>query len=190
MIKQLLFTTMTLGVVAGALAFGAYAFYFDGDTSQITANAATALDLTFDIDQNCDGTPEATGVQDIPDASTTDLYPGDTNVACVVINNPSTTDVDAYIYNDAFAGTALLAALDAKVDNLSDGTTPCPYNDPSSPQYTTANNGRGCFVGNVPPASSKTIRGTVRFTDDGHDQSTLAGLSETWNTNVGGYTTP
>lgn len=194
MTKRLLLSALTVGAIGAALAFGAYAYFFSGSSTAVSVSASSGLTFTYDIDQDCDGVNEATGVAALPPTTTAGpLFPGDTNAACVTMHNDNTTDVDAYVRNDTAvddAAGAFLAALRNKVDNLSDGTAPCGYDTPDSATYTTANSGRGCYLGNIAAGGAKTYKATVLFYDDGTDQSALASKNATWNTNLGGYTTP
>ena len=192
MTKRLLLSTLTVGAIGAALAFGAYAYFFNGSSTAVTVDASAGLTFTYDVDTNCDGVQEATALTALPPTTTAGpLFPGDTNAACVTLHNDNTTDVDAYVRNDTFGGSApFTAALGNQVENLTDGTTPCGYNTPDSAQYTTANSNRGCYLGNVGAGGAKVYRATVKFVDDGTDQSALASATATWNTNLGGYTTP
>ena len=194
MTRRLLISTLTVGAIGAALALGAYAYFFSGSSTAVTVNASAGLNITYDIDTNCDGIQEASGLTSLPATTTAGpLFPGDTNAACVTLHNNNTTDVDVYVHNDTFADSAsgnFLAVLNTKVENLSDGSPNCGFALPDSAQYTTANSSRGCFVGNVPASGSKVYKATVLFVDDGSNQSALASASATWNTNLGAYTTP
>ena len=191
MTKRLLLSVLTVGAVGAALALGAYAYFTSGSSTAVTVNASSGLTFTYDIDTNCDGSNEATGVSSLPPTTTAGpLFPGDTNSACVTMHNDNTTDVNAYVLNDTVSDSAsgdFLAVLYNKVDNLSDGTSPCGYDKPDSALYTS---GTGCLLGNIAPGGSKTFKATILFYDDGTDQSALASASATWNTHLNGQTTP
>jgi hypothetical protein len=192
MTKRLLISTLTIGAIGAALAFGAYAYFFSGSSTAVTVNASSGLTFTYDIDANCDSVQEATGLSALPATTTAGpLFPGDTNAACVTLHNNNTTDVDAYAHNDTFTGSGpFLLALASQVENLSDATTPCGFAAPDGASYTSANSGRGCYLGNIAAGGSKVYRATVKFVDDNTDQSALASASVSWNANLGGYTTP
>jgi hypothetical protein len=193
MTKRLLLSVLTVGAVGAALSLAAYAYFFAGSSTAVTVNASSGLMFTYDIDTNCDSVQEATGLSALPPTTTAGpLFPGDTNASCVTLHNDNTTDVDVYVHNDtpAESTAGFLAALGAQVENLSDGSPNCSYAAPDSAQYTTANSNRGCYLGNISAGGSKVYRATVKFVDDNTDQSALASATATWNTNLGGYTTP
>jgi hypothetical protein len=194
MFKKLLVSALTIGVVAAALGFGAYAFFFNGSTTAVTVGAADALDITYDIDLNCDEIPETSGLTELPPSTTvSDLFPGDSEAACVFVNNNNDTDVNVYARNSGASDDALgdfLAVLEARVINWTANTTPCGFDAIESAQFTTDNSGRGCLVGNIAANSSIWIQADVLFVDDLTDQSALAGATAEWDTHLDAYTTP
>ena len=194
MTKRILFSALTVGAVGAAMAFGVYAYFLSSSTTAVTVNAAAGLNITYDIDTDCNGIQEVSGLAALPATTTAGpLFPGDTNSACVTVHNNNPTDVDVYAHNDTLADDAagaFLAVLYTKVENLSDATTPCGNQNPGSAQYTTANSNRGCLAGNIPATGAKVFKASVLFYDDGTDQSALASKTATWNATLGAYSTP
>jgi len=192
MMKRLMLSLLTIGVVAGALTYGVYAYFFDGATSAVSVTAANGVDLQFDIDKGCDGS-EVLGAEVLPPVTVTDLYPGDIQSACVTVNNASGTDLNVYVSNANFAddvGGTFLAVLQGRVVDLTGNSTPCAFNGVDSATYTTANGGRGCLLFNLGPGAARTIQVDLKFFDNGSDQSALANANATWNSSINGYTTP
>jgi hypothetical protein len=191
MIKKLVLSGLTVGIVGAALSYGVYAYFFTGTTTAVDVTAADGLDVTYDIDVDCDSSYEATGLADIPaTTSVGPAYPGDTDSACVRVNNNNPTDIDVHLKNDSVtddAGLTFVAVLYAKVDNVTEASAPCPYALVGSGTYTS---GRGCLVANIDPNSSEVVKATILFYDDSTDQSALAGKVATWNSNLDAYTTP
>lgn len=193
MIKRLMLSLLTIGVVAGALTYGVFAYFLDSSSTAVTVSAGGPVDLRFDVDANCDSTNELTDQDNIPATTTaSDMIPGDEQSACLTVHNASTTDLDVYARNDTFnqSVSGFLDVLYGRVENLSDATTPCAYNRVASAQYTSANSGRGCFLFNLAPGGAKTIRVGLKFVNNNTDQSALVGAIATWNSVVSGYTTP
>jgi hypothetical protein len=194
MFKKLLFSAVTVGVVAAALGYGVYAYFFNGSSTAVTVNAADALDISYDIDVNCDTVAELSDQPELPTTTTvSDLFPGDSEAACVYVNNNNDTDVNVYARNSGFtddAGGAFLDVLQGRVINWTANTTPCAFAPVEAAQYTTDNSSRGCLIGNVAPNSSIWIQADVLFFDDGTDQSALAGATAEWDANLDAYTTP
>ena len=122
MTKRILLSTLTLGAIGAALAFGAYAYFTNGSSTAVTVNAGAPLNLTYDIDTNCDGSNEASALAVLPATTTAGpLFPGDSNSACVTVHNNSATDVNLYVHNDTFADSAagaFLAVLYGKVTDF------------------------------------------------------------------------
>jgi hypothetical protein len=194
MFKKLGLSALTIGLVSAALAYGAYAYFFNGSTTAVTVGAASALDITYDIDLDCNGVGETLGLMEIPATTTvSDLFPGDSRSACVILYNNNDTDVDVYAKNANFsddAGGLFLDVLQAQVINWTANTTPCQFDEVEAAQYTTDNDSRGCLVGNVAANGSVWIQADVRFYDDGNDQSSLAGATAEWDASLDAYTTP
>jgi len=191
MVKRLSISVALLSLAVFALGSAAVAYFqTDPATGTVSVSAGTP-GLSIDVDQNCDGSSEGTigDGDDFGSLDWDDPVPGHSTKDCFEIRNDGDGELDVYLKFVSFSGNSnLRAAVDFKVNS-----TDAPnsgWGPADSPAFTTANAGKGRFVGTVGEGASineVVVRG--RFEDDGTDQGDLAGKSFGFTGKVSGYTT-
>jgi predicted ribosomally synthesized peptide with SipW-like signal peptide len=188
MIKRLSISLVLMGLAVFALGAAAFAWFSDSGTADVSISAGDT-DITFDVDRDCNGSWEADDQQG-PFAFTWDgIVPGDTTTDCIVVNNNGDGDLDLFVNHQSFSGNADFRAALRFTYLENDGTTViCPPRVPDHTNYTTANSGRGCDLGDLAKAGIFSFRVKVDFVDDGTNQSALQNRNFGMDAVVTGYT--
>lgn len=178
MLKRLSVSLLLMGLATIGLGAGAFAWFSDEGVGDVTITAGTA-DLTFDVNQNCDATEEATGVDGFP-FSWGGVAPGDTTTDCITINNAGTTDLDLTVFHESVDGSGVGLANDVtflyEVPGSSCGG---PANAPGF--------GTGCSLGSVAEGGTLAMEVTVTYQDNG-DQNGQQGQDLTLDAIIYGQT--
>ena len=197
MYKRLTLSLVLMGLAAFALTAGAFAWFSDSGSAQVTITAGSP-NLTFEVRSGCTGNWDGPWEFDEPADFDRwqNIVPGDETVDCYRINNVGDGDLTVFVKHSNFSGSrAFMNALGFRYEKRnSDGSySPLCANSDSfaganDHRFTNANGGRGCQIGEIPEGGSLIIRATGKFVDNNANQNSLRNAEFGFLSTITGYT--